>query len=49
MKSNKLVLKIHPDKVGTDREELFKSVFPICKELSKRLKNKTPLESTAEV
>ena len=49
MKSNKLLLKIHPDKVGTDREKLFKSVFPIREELLKRLKNKTPPESTAEV
>ena len=33
-----LLLKIHPDKVGHEYEELFKSIFPICQELLKKLK-----------
>ena len=34
----KLLLKIHPDKVGHEYEEFFKSIYPICQELLKKLK-----------
>ncbi|WOG29142.1 DnaJ domain-containing protein [Endozoicomonas sp. 8E] len=36
-KYKKLVLRIHPDKAGKDKEELFKTIFPICEELMEKL------------
>ncbi|WP_448218102.1 hypothetical protein [Endozoicomonas sp. 2B-B] len=37
-KYKKLLLRIHPDKAGKDNEELFKTIFPICEEIMKKLK-----------